>query len=205
MIRINLLGVAAPKPAPPPGAPAPAAMLVGIAAVISLVVSGLGVGGTYYVWSRDLSRAKDEELKELRRQAELKDVAAKNLQYQAQIRELETRTNTIESLQNSRLGPTDLMNRLADAVNRTRDVWLSDVTPSGNRVLMNGQAFSVDSIAHFMASLAGTGSFQDVHLQEYAQTAPTTFRFKVDCIYKLPAPTTTGPPAAPAGQRRTGM
>ncbi len=209
MIRINLLGVAAPPPAAAPGAPAPAGMLVGLVAVGALLISGGVVGGTYLLWSRQKDEQQKRYNSELRRQQELKDIAAKNKQYQAQIAELTRRTDTIEQLQNSRLGPSDMMNHLADAVNRTRDIWLSAVTPSGARVGMSGQAYSVDSIARFMSALEGTGSFPDVHLQEYAQIGASTFRFALDCSYKLPTPPT--PPATPApapagaAPRRAGM
>ncbi len=209
MIRINLLGVAAPPPKAAPGAPAPAGMLVGLVALGTLLVAGGAVGGTYLLWRGDLKLAKAEEQKQVQRQRELADIAAKNKQYQAQIAELTRRTDIIEQLQNSRVGPSDLMNHLADAVSRTHDVWLAAVTPSGTRVGMNGQAYSVDSIARFMSALEGTGSFPDVHLQEYAQTGPTTFRFALDCAYKLPTPpappATPGPAPAGAAPHKAGM
>ncbi len=209
MIRINLLGVAAPPPPAAPGAPAPAGMLVGLVAVGTLLVAGGVVGGTYFWWSHAKTLQETRYNNALKEQRELLDIAAKNKQYQAQIAELNRRIDTIEQLDKSRVGPSDLMNRLADAVNRTRDIWLSAVTPSGARVGMSGQAYSVDSIARFMSALEGTGAFPDVHLQEYAQTGATTFRFAIDCAYKLPTP--PAPPAtpapAPAGAppRRAGM
>lgn len=209
MIRINLLGVA-PPPGPKPEAPPTAGVFLGLVAAGAFLVCGGIVGFLWQYWSRSLATWQQNLANEKRRQAELRDVQAKNQQYQRQLNELEQRMKTIEGLQNSRVGPVDMMSRLGEAVNRTSDLYLLSVTPSGNRVAMRGISNTVESIANFLEALKDSGSFEDVQLQQYFQddqSGRQSFKFNLDCVYKLPPPPAEGQPAAAAGTptRRAGM
>jgi Tfp pilus assembly protein PilN len=214
MIRINLLGVA-----PPPGAKAPAppttTMRMGMILGVALVASFLVVGIFYKVWSATVAGLERDLKKERDREADLKGVEAQNLRYQAHLRELETRINTIQTLQNSRTGPVELMSALGATVSRTSDVYLLSVSPAGTRLDVRGESNSVESIAALIAALKQVSSFDDVQLRQYFQddlNQRLAFKFNLDFVYKPPQPPVQNPaPAMQPGMtpgnftRRTGM
>ena len=59
-------------------------------------------------------------------------VKAQNDKYQERLRDLETRINTIQALQNSRVGPVELMSALGNIVSKTNDIYLYTLTPSAS-------------------------------------------------------------------------
>src|SRR5579872_4671793 len=141
MIKINLLGVA-----PPPtkmvsvggGTPAPKATQIIMFVVALLICFGI-VGVVYKVWTNqiaDLQKTRDHEKI---RQAELAAVRAQNDKYQQRLKDLETRINTIQALQNSRVGPVELMSSLGSVVSRTSDVYLFTMAPVGEKLQLRGQ------------------------------------------------------------------
>ena len=69
-------------------------------------------------------------------------VKAQNEKYQQRLRDLETRINTIQALQNSRVGPVELMSALGSVVNKTSDIYLYTLTatPAGERFMLKGQS-----------------------------------------------------------------
>src|ERR1035441_6501340 len=123
MIKINLLGVA-----PPPsrlssvtGVPAPKATQVLIFLGALIICFGI-VGVIYKIWSIQIENLETARNREKIRQNELAAVKAQNATYQQRLKDLETRINTIQALQNSRVGPVELMGVLGNIVHRTRDV-----------------------------------------------------------------------------------
>ena len=75
---------------------------------------------------------------------------AQNQKYQEHLRDLETRIDTIQALQNSRVGPVQLMSALGNVVNKTSDVFLYTLTPApvGDGFLLKGQSSTVSSMAN---------------------------------------------------------
>jgi len=213
MIKINLLGVA-PPPGPAVGPPATRAFQVSLL-LGSLVVSFLIVGFFYWTWNADV-KAMDAKVKqEQARERDLAVIKQQNDQYQARLRDLEQRINTIQTLQVGRVGPVEQMTALGDAVNKVNDVFLFNMVPTGDRLTIHGQSGSVNSMATFLSALEKTPSFQDVQLRQFFQDNQRdqlSFKFTVDFLYKPPTATPVsgqaGAPAAPAapaaGARRTG-
>jgi len=210
MIKINLLGVAPPPMPAAAGPPATRAFQVSVL-VGSLVVSFLIVGFFYWTWTSDVKAFDGKVKQEQARERDLAAIRQQSDQYQARLRDLEQRINTIQTLQAGRVGPVEVMTALGDAVNRVPDVYLVSMTPTGERLALRGQSGSVNSMAVFLSSLQKSAYFQDVQLRQFFQDDQKDrlgFRFTVDCLYKSPA---TGPasgqapagPAAPA--RRAGM
>jgi len=197
MIRINLLGetARASEIRAPEGPALPVARLA-LAFGASLVVC-LGVVGILgWVWGRQVDRLHQELTKEQAEQARLAAVAAENKRYEREIREVQARISTIQALENARTGPVDLMNSLADSVDRANDLYLLSVKADGGRLVLKGESGSVRSIADFIAALKRQGSFYEVHLQQYYQddeSARVNFKFDLDCVYSH-----GGPPPAPA-------
>jgi Tfp pilus assembly protein PilN len=207
MIKINLLGVAPPTVKAPSvgGAPAPAVALVVVFMGALIVFFGI-VGVLYKVWDSEQQRLKREQAKQKVRQTELAAVKAQNAQYQRYLQVLETRFNTMQALQASRVGPVELMNSLGNVVNKTNDVYLFTMAPAGDRLQLKGQSGSVESMATFMASLKNSGSFDDVRLEQFYeddQHEHVTYKFSLSCQFVPPsagnAPAAGGAPAGPGG------
>lgn len=206
MMRINLLGVA-PPPTPKVGGPPPTAVRMALVFVGSLLVAFVVVGVLWQIWSNAVARAQKQLDKEKAEQARLAAIQAENQRYLAQIRDLETRKNITQDLLNRRVGPVELMTALGNTVNRTNDLYLLTVSPSGARLVIKGQSNTVESIARFIAALKESGSFDEVQLQRYYQDDQfnrLSFKFDLDCVFKSPTATAAaGPPALPTAAART--
>jgi Tfp pilus assembly protein PilN len=209
MIRINLLGVAR-RAAKPPGPP-PTAARQAVIFVASLLVAFGVVGFMYRYWTSQIADLNKKLVDEKREADRLAGIRAENQRYLAQQQQLERRTNTIQMLEASRVGPTDFMTTLGALVNRTNDLYLLTITPAGDRTVIQGQSNSVESIATFVAALKNSGNFVDVQLRQYFQDDQQNrlnFKFSIDCVYKTPsaAPPVAPPGAAPAAPaRQAGM
>ncbi len=190
MIKINLLGVA-PTPAKASssgGSPAPKATLILIFVGALVVCFGI-VGIMYKVWSNQIVELQKRQSQEKIRQTDLTAVKAQNAKYQQRLKDLETRINTIQALQNSRVGPVELMSTLGSIVNKTSDIYLYTLTPSGDRFTLKGQSNTVDSMVNFLAFLKNSGTFDDVQLDQFYQDDlhdRTAYKFSVSCGFKTP-------------------
>lgn len=197
MIRINLLGVArAPvKEAGPPPTAAKQVLIFVVSAVVAFAI----VGFMWRYWTSDIERLNKLKAEQERERDRLAQVRADVQQYQAYENQLKRRIDTIQRLQQSRVGPVDFMTVLSNIVNRSNDLYLLTVNPDGARVAIRGQSNSVESIANFIASLKNSGSFTDVQLRQYYQDDQynrLSFKFNLDCAYKLPPAPSAGQPAA---------
>lgn len=196
MIRINLLGETA-KATEVRVPDSPALPVVGLALAFgaSLVVC-LGVVGILgWVWGRQVDRLHQELKKEQAEQARLAAVAVENKRYEQEILEVQARISTIQALEKARTGPVDLMNSLADTVNRANDLYLLSVKADGGRLTLKGESGSVRSIADFISALKREGNFYEVHLQQYYQDDESermNFKFDLVCVYSR-----GGPPPPP--------
>jgi Tfp pilus assembly protein PilN len=205
MIRINLLGeTARAAEIHAPESAARTTANLALAFGISFVVALGGVGVLGWAWGRQVDRLHRELIKEQAEQARLAAVAAENKRYEQEIVEVQARINTIETLEKSRTGPVNLMNSLADSVNRANDLYLLSVKADGGRLILKGESGSVRSIADFIAALK-SGDFYQVHLQQYYQDDESdriNFKFDLDCVYSQvgPPPPPTASGSAPAAR-----
>jgi len=209
MIKINLLG-AAPPPPPSPGR-APAAKATQSFMFIGALIICFGIVGLVYkVWSNQIADLQAKRNQEKIRQAELRSVKDQNDRYQQRLRDLETRINTIQALQNSRVGPVELMTTLGTIVNRTNDIYLYSLTPVGDRVQLKGQSNTVDSMATFLAFMKRSGFYDDVQLDQFYQDDQhehLTYKFSLSCLFKSSggsSPIAGGSAAGPAGPAPSG-
>jgi Tfp pilus assembly protein PilN len=211
MIKINLLGLSRPTYAKAPSASLTslhqALIFVGAAVVAFLVV-----GFFYTYWSSQINELERNLKKEKAEQARLAAIQAENQRYKQQLHDLEERINTIQMLQQSRVGPVDLMTVLGNTVNQTADLYLLTAGMDGDRLVLKGQAHSVESIATLISALKVSKGISDVQLRQYYQDDQhdrTTFKFNIDCKYSVasvaaPAPSQPNMAAA-AAPRRTSM
>jgi Tfp pilus assembly protein PilN len=207
MIKINLLGVAqAPTKISPVGGP-PAAKATQVLIFVGALIICFGIVGLFYqIWSTDIGHLEQARSREKIRQQELAVVKAQNDKYQRHLKDLETRINTIQALQNSRVGPVDLMSALGTIVNKTNDIFLYTMTPTGEALQLKGQSYTVDSMANFLAYLKKSGSFDDVRLDQFYQDDEherLTYKFQVSCQFKSPtggiSPTSGAAPVVAGG------
>jgi Tfp pilus assembly protein PilN len=207
MIRINLLGIA--RPTARPAAAPPTAARQALIFLASVLAAFAIVGFIWRYWTTEINRLNQEYAKQQIEAERLKQIRAENQRYVQQRQQLESRIDTIQTLVNSRVGPADFMTALGNVVNRSSDLYLLTVTPEGARVVIQGQSNSVDSIASFVANLENSGSFEQVQLRQYFQDDQPnrmSFKFHLDCVYRLPsaAPAAVQPAAAAPG-RQAGM
>ena len=208
MIKINLLGLARPVSAKASTAPLTAVhqalIFVGAAVVAFLVV-----GFFYTYWTNQISELERNLKKEEVEQARLAAIQVENQRYKQQRKDLEERINTIQMLQQSRVGPVELMTVLGNTVNRTTDLYLLTAGMEGNRLVLKGQSNSVEAIANFISALKVSKGISDVQLRQYYQDDQhnrTTFKFNIDCVYSVatvaaPAAAQPAMPSAAAPRR----
>ncbi len=212
MIRINL---ARPAEIPLPAAPPPpGGMVAAVAAIAAILVFG-GTGAVlWWTWSKDKADLEKEKAQLQLKKAELDEYQRKIQELQQVENRYKQQDEVVRDLLARRVGPVTQMTALGNAANRMSDLYFLTVTPAaGDRVVISGQASTVESIARFVASLKETGSFEDVQLQRYYQDNRgnlLSFKFNIDCHFLVPtppAPSTPPQTGAPRGgaARRTGM
>lgn len=200
MMRINLLG--GPKPvaaaAAAPAAVAPSAIVVSAVVFVAL---GL-VSVITFVYMRSEIDKLDAEVKAQEREKDrLAGVKAQAEAYLATLNELQQRKDTVDALGRSRVGPVELMRALGVTATRLNDLYLVSVANQGGRLVIRGQANTVESVANFLAHLQQSGTFDDVQLRQSFQNnkgTRTSFDFTMDCVFKSSA---SGGPESPAAQR----
>jgi Tfp pilus assembly protein PilN len=198
MIRINLL-----RPPEAPGVgEAPSGVGLTQREQVQFLVGGLAAallvaGACYWYWNGQVSKLTNDLAVEKREAARLAAIQAENQRYVQQLREIDTRLRTIQTLQDRRVGPTALLSALGETVNQTPGVYLLTAGAETGRLVIQGQSDSVNAIADFVAALKRAGPFQDVQLRQFFQEDQdnrTSFKFNLDCA--LVSPGAAAPPPA---------
>jgi Tfp pilus assembly protein PilN len=188
MIRINLLGV----PRKARGRRAAATVSVPgegssttVAALIVALLLAVGIAGSYMYVTREHDSLQKEYQKAMIENARLADVKAK---YEASKRKadmFERRLKVIDDLKEAQKGPVNLLNMVADTVNKTDAVWLEAMTDDGKNIDFKGMALSADAVADLMANLRKTGAFKAVEIKETSQDPQVkevqAFKFELIC------------------------
>jgi Tfp pilus assembly protein PilN len=214
MIKINLLGVAAPKPKVRAAEPAKKSSRQVWVFLGALVVSFGIVGGTYLFWSGSIAGLEVELKKQKAVQTRLVGIRLENAKYEQERALLEQRVKAVQVLQASRVGPTEFMNALGSVVSKTPvDLFFFSVARQGDRVVILGQSGSANSVAALLALLKTSGSFDDVQLRQLYEDdkeSLVSYKFNLDCLYKSPSVAGSVTSAAAGGGtaapvQRTGM
>ena len=198
MIRINLSSLAPTKAkrggarrAVIAAAPTPTISVPGegpgsaVMVLIFLIVVAVGIVGSYLWADHEKSRLEADLAKAVAENQRLAEVKAK---YEAQKRKadnLERRIKIIHDLQEAQKGPVEMLNLVADTVNKTDAVWLDSMTNDGKSVDFVGMALSADAVADLMANLRKTGKFKSVEIKETSQDPQVkeiqAFKFELIC------------------------
>lgn len=198
MMRINLLG--GPKVVTPTAAPSAVAPSAILFSAIVLVATGLVALIVYISMQHNIARLNTDIQAAERKKAELAGIRAQALAYEKTLNELQQRKDTVDALAKSRVGPVELMRALGVNATRTNDLYLLSVSKSGEQLNIKGQAGNVDAIANFLAALEGSGSFENVRLQQSYQDdkgSRTNYSFTLNCVFK---PSTSAGPEVPSAQ-----
>jgi Tfp pilus assembly protein PilN len=161
----------------------------------ALVVSFGIVGLMYLIWNGSIAKLNVELKKQQAEQTRLVGIRQENARYEGRRAELEQRVKAVQLLESSRVGPTEFMSALGDVVAKTpTDLFFASVTHDGSRVAIQGQAGSANSVATLLALLKSCGYFDDVQLRQFYEDDKqelVSYRFNLDCSYKLPSGATT--------------
>jgi Tfp pilus assembly protein PilN len=187
MIRINLLGIprktrgkrAAAVSVPGEGS---STVVLALVVVLGLVVA---VAASYMWVTREHDQLEKNFQKAVTENQRLADVKVK---YEASKRKadmFERRVKVIDELKDAQKGPVNLLNLVADTVNKTDAVWLDAMTSDGKNLNFTGMALSADAVADLMSNLRKTGAFKSVEIKETSQDAGVkelqAFKFELIC------------------------
>jgi Tfp pilus assembly protein PilN len=152
--------------------------VVGLGLILAMAASYMWVNREQGVLERKLQQANAENRR-------LADVKAK---YEASKRKadmFERRVKIIDDLKEAQKGPVNLLNLVADTVNRTDAVWLDAMTTDGKSLNFTGMALSADAVADLMTNLRKTGAFKTVEIKETSQDPSVkelqAFKFELIC------------------------
>ncbi|HET6936500.1 MAG TPA: PilN domain-containing protein [Candidatus Angelobacter sp.] len=207
MIRINLLGV--PRKTRGKRQSAAAAMPGEGSSTVVLVVGALGVLAVAILatWTWADRAHKSLEVDMQKAEVENKRLADVKLKYEASKRKadmFERRVKVIDELKEAQKGPVNLLNTVADTVNRTDAVWLESMTDDGKSLNFIGMALSADAVADLIANLRKTGYFKTVEIKETSQDSSVkelqAFKFELICEKGFSAKVKDTEPAGGRGQ-----
>ncbi len=188
MIRINLLGQPRPKARRRPGPLEGSLQMVLL--VVALVLAGGALVIHYGMIRSDLS-AQQKKISELQAErTRLQQIKADVEQRERQKAALKQRIAVIEELQRNRTGGQELLEQVANTVNRVDALWMTSLTRKGNELTMEGSADSIAAVANLITQLKRSGYFGKVEIKESKQddkkTSVTIFLFTLTADFTLP-------------------
>lgn len=169
----------------------------------SLVICCGLVGLLYWSSNHKITQLNSAIAMERQEAARLAGIQAQDAMYQGQLGQINAHIQLIQTLQQNRTGPQQLMAQLGSAVNKINGLYLLSVDDSKERLAIHGLSDQVNSIADFMAALESLRTFNDVQLRqifEDDQNSRASFKFDLDCLYRPPVEAPP-PPAPPSGSR----
>lgn len=189
MIRINLAPGKQPvkaRRAPTPSGPRLQMILLLVGVIVGVVV----LGGFWQIRNTRIS-ALTKDVEELRRQkVELEQLKLAVEGFERQEALLKQRVAVIQELQRNKVGGQELLDVLANTVNRSETLWLTSMVRNGNVLTIEGTAASVSAVANFITQLKRAGYFEKIEIKESVQdeknTAVQTFLFTLTAEFVLP-------------------
>jgi Tfp pilus assembly protein PilN len=134
-----------------------------------LLIVGTGAAG--YLWYSNLSSQAEDVSNRLSHlqseQKRLEVVIKQNQVYEARKVAFESRIRVIEDLKKNQLSPVVVLDALADAIDRTRYVWLGSLSQNNTTLSMAGTGTSVDALSEFVGNLKKTKYFHNINLARF--------------------------------------
>jgi Tfp pilus assembly protein PilN len=202
MIKVNLVGAGRKKKAK-------AGIKISLPTnfmpvVLLLVILGSGAGG-YWWYTKTANTLADldkEKADREKKKAELDAIIKADQIFEARKKTLENRVKIVENLQKNQVSPVIVLDQLADAVERTRYVWLSNLDQRDAVLNMSGTATSLNAIADFSSNLNATGYFKAIDPGSTQMDAGSgNWTFTIHCEFSPPRP--PSPPAAGTAPPKT--
>jgi Tfp pilus assembly protein PilN len=170
--------------------------------VLAAIVLGSAGGGFWWWTSLDKQIADlDMKIKQSEAQiAALDSVIKQDQVFEARKKALETRVKVIESLQKNQVSPVIALDQLAEAIEKTKYVWLQTLDQNNAILSMNATGTSFDAIASLVSNLSATGYFKNVELGTL-QESGGNYTFSLKCEFSPPprAPVPNAQPATAGG------
>lgn len=167
MIRINLLGQERPKTTGPTIPLESSLRLVLFAAALVLTVVVLLV--MYHQKSQELASIETHISSLQVERARLQQTKAEVQRFEQEKAVLQQQINVIEALQANRSGGQQLLQMVANTVERSDSLWLTSLDRKGNALNLTGEAGSIDAIANFITQMRRSGYFDKIDIQEAAE------------------------------------
>ena len=156
--------------------------------LLVLIVVGSAAAG--YLWWQMLAGDLDDMNARIAQaqaqKAQLEKVIKEDQIYESRKKEIENRIRVIEGLKKDQISPIVSLDALAQAIDRTNYVWLSNLDQNNAVFSMSGTGTSVNAIADFVSNLERTGYFHNINLVN-AQDARGNFSFSMNCEFAPPA------------------
>jgi len=155
MIRVNLL-------ATKPGAKRqhewlPAAQRHAAAGLGLLMLTGIGVGGWWFLMHSQLQAAEGAIVKSEASLVRLKDAARLVDQANARKAELTERLTLIDRLRSTKRGPVNLLETVSKSA--PEGLWLLEINQKGPTVQIEGRSTSLTSLTDFVEHMQDSGLF----------------------------------------------
>jgi Tfp pilus assembly protein PilN len=198
MIRINLLGAAKARKGKRTALPIPDETIGeggGLSSVLLvlliLAATAVGNGMWYLALTANAKEIREQTAKESAEFAHLSQVKQSYQELEKQEDAYKKRVDVITGLQAKQDGPAKLLTTLGETVNRTDEVWLSNMSDDGTNVNLKGTALSIHGVANLMRNLKNTGFFKDVEIKSSYQDEGVrdmqAFVFEIVCHRPQPS------------------
>jgi Tfp pilus assembly protein PilN len=188
MIKVNLAG-SQKKTAAKATAASKAARPSNAMPLLHLVIV-VGAAAAGYFWYSSLTSESAEltsRIGALQEDEKKLDVIIKqNQMFEARKIALEKRIQVIEDLKKNQLSPVVVLDALDEAIDRTRYVWLSNLSQNNTTISMAGTGTSVDTLSDFVANLKSTGYFRNINLVRF-DDAKGNYTFSLTCDFSPPS------------------
>jgi Tfp pilus assembly protein PilN len=151
-------------------------------------VAGTAVLG--YFWYSNLTAQSADLTNRIsslqQEQSKLDAIIKQEKIYESRKTALEKRIQIIEDLRKNQLSPVVVLDALADAIDRTRYVWLSNLSQNNAQISMTGTGTSVDTLSDFVANLKSTGYFRNINLARFDDSRGN-YTFSLSCEFSPPS------------------
>jgi len=192
MIKVNLVGAGRKKKSK---AGLKIALPASFTPVFLLLIILASAGGGYWWYAKTVGTLADLDKKKAdaeKQKAALEAVIKADQVFEGRKKALENRVKIIESLQKNQVSPVVALDQLAEAVERTRWVWLSSLDQKDAVVNMSGTEASLNAIADFSSNLNGTGYFKNIDPGSTQVDNNGNWAFTIKCEFSPPRPPGAG-------------
>ena len=179
MIKVNLLRDQAARVRKTFVKPTVSRIGLILAAVLLLVVGGLG---SWYFYLNNQVKVFSEKRDKLRiEEARLQMLKKEIERFEKMKQLLQSRIDVIEKLKESQTGPVLLLNNVLQSIPRDGALWLTALTQKDDHVRIVGLAQDTEAIPDFMSNLTASGIFQSVDL-EGIESQKEASKFSLLCM-----------------------